>query len=197
MSIYQSSRRISGNPAAIAFKLEFAVRRLDNIRFGHDGHALFAVAPRVLEGHANDPLIARAVTAVKSKGKVVGHVYTAAAHDVGAFGILAEKRPVDALAGILTGRTFAISRARRMATLALSMLGQGSPARGVVVGASRMTWHCFSSSSTPSGNTAFSCAARFSIVRPSMTRKTMSPFFALWRQEESSRCAATPGICNG
>ena len=48
--------------------------------------------------------------------------------------------------GTFTGRTLANrSSSLRMATLALSMLGHGSPARGVVVGPLRMTWQAFSS----------------------------------------------------
>ena len=96
--------------------------------------------------------------------------------------------------GTFTGRTFANrSSALRIATFALSILGQGSPARGVVVGPFKITWQAFSSSITSSG-IACICATRFSIVSPlislmqtlplaiscaSIRRKTVSALFVI------------------
>ena len=74
-----------------------------------------------------------------------------------------------------TGRTFANkSSALRIATLALSMFGHGSPACGVVVGPFKITWQALSSSKTSSGIALFA-ATRFSIVKPSMLRNSILP----------------------
>ena len=77
--------------------------------------------------------------------------------------------------GMRTGRTFANrSSSLRMETFALSMLGQPSPRSGVWVGPLRVTWHCLISASTSSGMDC-SFSARFSMVRPSMTRNSTLP----------------------
>ncbi len=55
-----------------------------------------------------------------------------------------------------------------MATLQHSMFGQGSPLRGVVVGPLRVTWYFLISARTSSGMGLLQ-AARFSMVRPSMS----------------------------
>ena len=71
--------------------------------------------------------------------------------------------------GTRTGRTLAKrSSSLRMATLQLSMLGQGSPLRGVVVGPLSVMWYFLISARTSSGM-AFLWAARFSMVSPSMS----------------------------
>ena len=86
--------------------------------------------------------------------------------------------------GTRTGRTLAKrSSSRRMATLAISMFGHGSPFFGVVVGPLRMTWHFLISASTSSGM-AFMALTRFSMVRPSMTRSSTLPGLDLIGQEE-------------
>ena len=61
-----------------------------------------------------------------------------------------------------------------MATLQLSMFGQGSPLRGVVVGPLRVTGYFLISSRTSAGM-AQPWAARFSMVRPSMSAMTTRP----------------------
>ena len=93
------------------------------------------------------------------------------------------------LSGTLTGRTFANrSSALRIATFADSMFGHGSPARGVVVGPFRMTSQLFSSAITSSG-IACICAARFSMVSPSMCLKTILPRFTSSASRYSSTFA--------
>src|SRR3989304_1878080 len=77
--------------------------------------------------------------------------------------------------GTRTGRTLAKrSSSRRMATLADSMFGQGSPRWGVVVGPLSTAWHLCSSATTSSGR-ALPWAARFSIVSPSMSLNSILP----------------------
>ena len=67
-----------------------------------------------------------------------------------------------------TGRTLANrSSSLRIATLALSILGQPSPFSGVWVGPFRVTWQALMSAITSSG-IACIFAARFSIVSPSI-----------------------------
>ena len=93
--------------------------------------------------------------------------------------------------GTFTGRTLANrSSSLRMATLALSMLGHSSPARGVVVGPFRMTWQAFSSASTSSGM-AFMWAARFSMVRPSISLNATLPLStSSFKRKRSTRSAS-------
>ena len=70
--------------------------------------------------------------------------------------------------GTDTGLTLANrSSSFLMATLADSMLGQGSPLAGVVVGPLRITWHFFSSASVSSGM-AFMTSTLLSMVSPSI-----------------------------
>ena len=61
-----------------------------------------------------------------------------------------------------------------IATLADSTFGHGSPALGVVVGPLRITWHFLSSASTSSG-IALLQAARFSMVKPSISLNLTLP----------------------
>ena len=77
--------------------------------------------------------------------------------------------------GTLTGRILANrSSSLRIATLADSTLGHGSPARGVVVGPFKITLQAFSWASTSSGM-ALLQAARFSMVRPSISLNWILP----------------------
>ena len=77
--------------------------------------------------------------------------------------------------GTRTGRTLAKrSSSFRMPTFADSRFGQPSPFSGVVVGPFSVTSHSLISAKTSSGIDC-RCAARFSMVRPSMFRNTTLP----------------------
>ena len=77
--------------------------------------------------------------------------------------------------GIRTGRTAAYSwRARRNRLLALTILGQGSPDRGVTKGPFTSTSQALQASSTSAGRLSFFWA-RSSMVMPGMVRNSTLP----------------------
>ena len=76
-----------------------------------------------------------------------------------------------------------------MATLADSMLGQGSPLAGVVVGPLRITWHFFSSARVSSGM-AFMTSALLSMVRPSICLISALPALSLSASRNSMTLCA-------
>ena len=76
---------------------ELAVSGLDDVRLRDHGYSRLALLARIFERHLDDALAALAGDSREVESEVFRHMDAAAAHDVGAFRVLAEERPVDAL----------------------------------------------------------------------------------------------------